>query len=195
MRAAIYRRVSTASQDVETHAALLRDRASAEGWVVVADLADVASGVDGPRPRYRSLEAMVKARQVDVVLVWRLDRLGRSLRQFVTFLDDCRTADVRVVGVNDGVDTGTPTGRLLGELVGIFAAYEATIIRERTMAGLQRARQRGSVLGRPRRQLDRAAAQEAFQRLGSERLAAAALGVSRSTLRRRLRAPEEGDQP
>jgi DNA invertase Pin-like site-specific DNA recombinase len=127
---------------------------------------------------------------VDLVAVWKLDRLGRSLANLLGTLDELGHHGVGFVSLRDaGIDTTSPTGRLLLQLMGAFAEFERGLIQERVKAGVERAKARGKKLGRPPKLITPEAVRAAQQLLAegwSVREAAAATGVPRSTLHRRL---------
>lgn len=189
-RVALYRRVSTADQDPGLQSVALRACADRQGWAVVADLEEVGSGADRKRPMYRTLHGMVEGRQVDVVCVWRVDRLGRSLAELVAFLDLCHRRDVRLVSVNDGFDMGSPAGRAMFGMVAIFAEWERAVLAERTRAGVQRARERGVTIGRPRAAVDGAEVAQLAATGLSVSAIARRLGIARSTVYARLQEDE-----
>lgn len=194
-RAVLYVRVSTAEQRLDLQLDELRAVARQRGWLIVAEHSDQVSGARCARPGLDQVLALVRRARVDLVAVWRLDRLARSVGHLLELGELLQRSGVDLVSVRDGaVDTTSPTGRLLFTVLGAVAAFERDLIRERVAAGLAAARRRGVVLGRPRRgdlnaeQIE-AALSEAN---GSERAAARLLGVPRSTLRsRRLAAVDE----
>ena len=193
MKAALYARVSTASQDDGLQVRELRDLAQRRGWVVVSELSETASGAAEDRAALAELRKLVVARAVDVVAVWKLDRLGGSTVELLTILDELRVAGIDFVSATDGFDTTTSAGRAMLTVVAAFAEYERALLRERTRAGMQRAKAAGKHIGRPVVELD---LRPSVAMLGdgySLRQAAAALGVSRATLRRRLQ--EAGQWP
>ena len=134
------------------------------------------------------------AGKIDVVAVWRLDRFGRSLSHLLTTLDTLAAQGVGFVSLRDpGIDTTTPTGRLLLQLLGAFAEFERALIRERVIAGVRRAQAAGKHCGRPLVELDLRPALAMLDRGHGLKTTAKALGVSRTTLRRRL--TEAGEWP
>ncbi len=192
-RAALYARVSTVGhgQDVGLQLEELRQAAAQRGWVVVEEFVD--DGVSGTKASRLALDRMMEAARlgrVDLVAVWKLDRLGRSLANLLSTLDELGHHGVGFVSLRDaGIDTTSPTGRLLLQLMGAFAEFERGLIRERCMAGQARARAKGKHVGRPRRETAPAAVQaasELMDRGWSLRQAAEATGIPRDTLRRRL---------
>ncbi len=182
MRAAVYARVSTVDQSAVNQLLELRRYCESRGWTA---LEFVDSGVSGSKESRPALDALLRAakqRKVDVLVVWRLDRLGRNLRHLVTMVDELYGLGVPLVSMGEGIDCTTPAGKLQLHILAALAEFEKGRIRERVMAGLQRARKDGKRLGRPKGAIpvDRLA------RVASLSLTdgAAALGVSRSTLKR-----------
>ena len=162
LRAALYARVSTTSQDTANQLHELRRYADARGWQATEYVDTGISGSKDRRPALDKLMADASARRLDVVVCWRLDRFGRSLRHLVTSLDQFRALDVGFVTLGEGIDTTTPIGRMNAGILGAIAEFERERIRERIYAGLERARRQGTKLGRlreriPRRDLDRVA--------------------------------------
>lgn len=193
---AIYARVSTVDkgQDPETQLRELRQLADQRGWEVVDEYVDRISGAARSRPGLDRLLADAQAGRLDVVLVWKLDRLGRSLRHLLEVLDDLATWGVGFVSARDaGIDSTTATGRLLLQLVAVFASYERELIRERVVAGVRRAQAEGKHCGRPRVEMDLRPALAMLDRGHGLKATAKALKLSRSTLRRRLK--EAGEWP
>lgn len=187
-RVALYARVSTDEQDVGMQIDELRRAAVERGWkVVVEHVDDGVSGAKRDRAALRELEWDVEQGRVDLVAVWKLDRLGRSLIHLVTLLDDWRGRGVDLVSLHDGdVDTTTPTGRLFFQLAAAFAEYERSLILERSRAGVRRAQAQGIHCGRPRVEVDVKPAVDLIQAGYGLRKASRALKVSVTTLRRRL---------
>lgn len=180
MRAALYARVSTTDQEPENQLQELRRYVLARGWTP-AEYVD--HGVSGAKDRRPALDALVKdakRRKVDVLVCWRLDRLGRNLRHLVTLLDDLQAVGVDFVSLNEGIDATTPAGRLQLHVLAALAEFERARISERVKAGLARARKQGKRLGRPPLNgANRSPAQGL-----TVRQAAAQWGVSKSTAAR-----------
>ena len=136
-----YIRVSTQEQDE----ALQRDALEAAGCERL--FVDRASGAITSRP---ALDAMLEQlRAGDVVVVWRLDRLGRSLRHLIDVVNDLQSHGVQLRSLTENLDTSTPSGKLTFHVFGAMAQFERDLIRERTQAGLAAARARGRKGGRP----------------------------------------------
>ena len=186
MRAALYARVSTLDQEPENQLAELRRYAAARGWEA-AEYVD--HGVSGSEARRAALDALLrdaKRRRFDVLVCWRLDRLGRNLRHLVTLLDDLQALGVAFVSLGEGIDCTTPAGRLQLHILAALAEFEKSRIAERVRAGLARVRANGTRLGRPRAVVP--AARVAAVAHLSAREAAAQLLVSVSTVNRWRRA-------
>ena len=185
MRAAIYARVSTFDQEPENQLQELRRYVEARQWTAVEYVDRGVSGAKDKRPALDQLVADAKRRRFDVLVCWRLDRLGRNLRHLILLLDELQAVGVAFVSLAEGIDATTPAGRLQLHVLGAIAEFERARIAERVRAGLARARAQGKRLGRPRtRPLP----------LGTPRVsvreAAKLWGVSKSTAARRLTAGE-----
>jgi DNA invertase Pin-like site-specific DNA recombinase len=152
-RAALYLRVSTDGQTVDNQRLALEAVCERRGWQVVQVYSD--NGVSGSKGRNQrpGLDALLKdasRRRFNVVVVWALDRLGRSLIDLLDTLNELDAAAVSLVLHQQAIDTTTPAGRMFFQVTGAFAEFERGMIRSRVMAGLERARARGVRLGRPR---------------------------------------------
>lgn len=138
---AIYARVSTDNQTVENQLLELHAVAQRQGWDVVTVLTD--EGISGAKGRDRRLgfNALLKGiarRDFDQIMAWSVDRLGRSLPDLVSFLNDAHAKSVDLYLHQQGLDTSTPSGRMMFQMLGVFAEFERAMIRERIMAGLRR---------------------------------------------------------
>jgi DNA invertase Pin-like site-specific DNA recombinase len=153
MRAAVYLRVSTDDQTTANQYQALSAAAARSGWTIVATFEDAGiSGAKGrdQRPGFDQLHRAITRREVDIVIAWSVDRLGRSLQDLVAFLGELRAVGCDLYLHQQGVDTTTPAGRALFQMLGVFAEFERAIIVERVRAGIARARGEGKHLGRPR---------------------------------------------
>jgi len=137
-----YARVSTADQDPALQEKALQEAGCARIFV------DVASGARAKRPELD--KALDYLRAGDVLVVWKLDRLGRNLGHLVATLTGLDDRQVEFVSLTEGMDTSTTMGRLLFHIMGALAEFERGLIQERTMAGLAAARAAGRTGGRPR---------------------------------------------
>ena len=179
-RAAIYARVSTLDQEPENQLAELRQYVTARGWTAVEYVDRGVSGAKERRPALDRLIRDARRRRFDVLVCWRLDRLGRSLKHLVTLLDELAALGVAFVSLGEGIDCTTPAGRLQLHILAALAEFERARIAERVTAGLTRARRQGKTLGRPR--LTRPPV--ALPTRVTVRQAADAWGVSKSTAAR-----------
>ena len=153
MRAAIYLRVSTQDQTTLNQKRELEAAAERRGWTIARVLEDAGvSGTKGrdQRPAFDRLHKLITRREVDTVMAWSVDRLGRSLQDLVTFLGELRAAGCDLYLHQQGLDTTSPAGRALFQMLGVFAEFERAIIQERIRAGVARARAEGKHLGRRR---------------------------------------------
>jgi DNA invertase Pin-like site-specific DNA recombinase len=152
-RVAIYARVSTANngQDPALQTRELYEYAEHRGWQIVREYVDRGvSGSKDSRPALNELLADVHQRKCDIVLVWKLDRLGRSLRHLVNTLAELEARGVAFVSLRDNLDLSTPSGRLMFNVIGAMAEFERALIQERVKAGMRNARAKGKRIGRPR---------------------------------------------
>jgi DNA invertase Pin-like site-specific DNA recombinase len=184
MKAAIYARVSTFDQEPENQLQELRRYVIARGWTAVEYVDRGISGTKESRPALDALLRDAKRRKFDVLVCWRLDRLGRNLKHLITLLDELQALAIAFVSLAEGIDATTPAGKLQMHILGAIAEFERERIRERVLAGLRRARAQGRRLGRPRL----AVAPERLQAVQGMtiREAAKVLGVPRSTAQRWL---------
>ena len=190
-RVAIYARVSTTEQNTENQLLELRRYVEARGCTATEFVDHGISGSKDRRPALDALTVAVRRHQVDAVVCWRLDRLGRNLRHLVMLLDDWHARGIGFVTLGEGIDTSTAAGRLVAGVLGSIAEFERARIQERVHAGLARARAQGKRLGRPRMTTLAAGTPRGL----TVREAATLWGVSKSTAARRLaegKAPEVG---
>jgi len=194
-RAALYARVSTDEQSPELQVAELRRLAELRGWRVVDEYVDHGvSGAKESRPALDRLLADAQAGELDLVAVWKLDRLGRSLQHLLRTLDSLTGWGVQFVSARDsGIDTTSPSGRLMLHMLAAFAQFERDLLRERVIAGVRRAQAAGKHCGRKKVEIDLRPAVAMLDKGHGIKTTARSLGVSVSTLRRRLR--EAGEWP
>ena len=187
MRAGLYARVSTHDQQTlglqsEAMAAYIKDR----GWVATRRIEDIGSG-SKDRPGRESLLMAARRREIDAIVVWRLDRWGRSVADLMTTLRELIDLGVGFISLTEALDLTTPSGRALAGMLAIFAEFEREILRERVRAGIARARKEGRPHGRPRTASLKA---NEVLRLKAERVShseiARRLGIGRTSVRRIL---------
>ena len=153
MNAALYARVSTRDkgQDPEMQLAELREFATKRGWRVAGEFVDIGvSGSKDSRPQLDAMMRLAKARKLDVIAVWKLDRFGRSLRHLVDALAELQAVGCAFASLRDNLDLTTPAGRMMFHVIGAMAEFERELIRERVKAGLAHARSKGRIGGRPK---------------------------------------------
>ena len=153
LRAAIYLRVSTNDQTTDNQQRELEAAAAARGWTIVATYAD--QGISGSKGRDKrpQLDLMLKdavRRRFDVVMCWAVDRMGRSLADLVSTLQELHGAKVDLFLHQQAIDTTTPGGKAMFGMLGVFAEFERSMIQGRVNAGLARARAAGVKFGRPK---------------------------------------------
>jgi DNA invertase Pin-like site-specific DNA recombinase len=185
MRAALDARVSTHDQQtLGMQAGAMSAYIKGRGWEAVSPVKDVGSGAK-ERPGRESLLRAARRRAIDVIVVWRLDRWGRSLPDLVVTLRELTDLGVGFVSLTEALDLTTPTGRAMAGMVAVFAEFERAILRERVRAGIAQARKEGRRHGRPRTASLRAAE---VLRLKAERVShseiARRLGIGRTSVRR-----------
>jgi putative DNA-invertase from lambdoid prophage Rac len=189
MRAALYARVSTYDQQtLGMQVEAMRSYISDRGWKVTKQIKDVGSGAKD-RPGRESLLKAARRREVDVVVVWRLDRWGRSVADLMMTLRELTDLGVSFVSLTEALDLTTSTGRAMAGLLAVFAEFEREILSERVRAGIAQARNEGRAHGRPPTASLKAAE---IHRLKAERFShseiARRLGISRTSVRRILAA-------
>jgi putative DNA-invertase from lambdoid prophage Rac len=149
VRAGLYARVSTqAQQTLPMQNRAMREYATRRGWTITQQVKEVGSGA-AQRQRREELMEAARRREIDVVVVWRLDRWGRSVTDLLATLQELEHLGVGFVSLTEALDLTTPAGRAMAALLAVFAAFEREILGERVRAGLAHARQNGKRLGRP----------------------------------------------
>jgi len=187
MIAAIYARVSTFDQDNSMQVRELTDYATIRGWKVVV-YQDQMSGGKNDRPGLNDLLDAARRRLIDVVLVWKLDRFGRSTTDLLNNIRELEALGVRFLAVTQGLDTdqSNPVSRFLLTILGAVAELEREMICERVRAGQKRAKEKGVKFGRPERIFNRERAKELAAAGVSFRDIAKRLEVGRGTIQRLL---------
>ena len=149
---ALYARVSTLNnQDPEMQLAELREYAGRRGWQIVEEFTDQGvSGSKESRPALNRLMADAYRRRFDAVLVWKIDRFGRSLKHLINSLAELAALGVAFISLRDNLDLSTPSGRLMFQIIGAMAEFERALIQERVRAGIRNAKAKGTRIGRPR---------------------------------------------
>ena len=150
-KVACYYRCSTSDQKVSNQMIELRDYCSKMGWEITKEYVD--EGLSGTlsgakRPAFNEMTKDAYRKKFDAVVCWDISRLGRSMKELILFLSDMKDRDIGICSVRQGFDTSTSMGEIMFQFVGILSSWEREMIRERTLAGLERARREGKTLGR-----------------------------------------------
>jgi DNA invertase Pin-like site-specific DNA recombinase len=195
LKAAIYVRVSTADQHVESQLYDLHELAAKRGFEVVKEYHDC--GVSGRRARRPGLDALIadaRQKKFSVVLVAAFDRVARSVKHFLQVMDEIDSLGVVFISRRENIDTSGPLGRLFLTLIGSIAELESDLIRERVLAGMRRAKLDGVRIGRAPMILDRPAIVR--DRIGGMTLTAVSKkwGVSRSLVCKLVNRAKAGDR-
>jgi DNA invertase Pin-like site-specific DNA recombinase len=187
LRAGLYARVSTHDQQtLPMQLAAMRDYARKRGWDIAVEVKDVGSGA-ALRQKREELLAAARRREIDLVVVWRLDRWGRSLVDLVNTLQELVSLKVGFVSLSEALDLTTPSGRALAGMLAVFAEFERDILRDRVKAGIAQARKEGKPHGRPiTAGLHLRRVKELFRKGLSKREIAKLIGISRTSVRRLL---------
>jgi len=195
LRAALYARVSTTGhgQDVGLQLDELRLVAKQRGWQASEYIDDGVSGSKDSRPALDRMMADASAGKLDLVAVWRFDRFARGTRHLLVACEELRAAGVGFLSLREQIDTSTPMGKAMFTIIAAMAELERDVLRERVIAGVRRAQAAGKHCGRPKVEMDLRPAQALLREGRSLKETSRILGVSRNTLRRRLR--ESGAWP
>ena len=186
-RVGLYARVSTEDQNsLAMQNRAMREYAARRGWTVVMQVREVNSGAVRRQAREKLLEA-ARRREIDGVLVWRLDRWGRSVTDLLATLQELDHLGVGFVSLTEALDLTTPAGRAMAAMLAVFAAFEREVLQERTRAGMAHARQNGKRLGRPATAAAHTAEIRKLHRAGvSKSEIARRLQIGRTSVRRIL---------
>jgi len=154
-RAALYSRISTGDQHLETQLLDLREMAKQRGLEIVREYSDVISGAKAKRPGLDQLMADAKRHRFDVVLVAAFDRIARNVRHFLEVLDELNHLNIQFISLRENIDTGGPLGRAMLTIIGAISELERSLIAERIRAGMRRAKLEGRRIGRTPLDIDR----------------------------------------
>jgi DNA invertase Pin-like site-specific DNA recombinase len=150
MRVGIYARVSTVDQQtLPMQLKQMKEYIKNRKWKLTTEVEEVGSG-SKTRPKREELLKMARRREIDAILVWKLDRFGRSLADLITTLNELRDLDVVFVSLTESLDFSTASGRAMAGMLSTFAEFERDMIRERVKAGIANARAKGKTFGRPK---------------------------------------------
>jgi DNA invertase Pin-like site-specific DNA recombinase len=191
-KACVYARCSTSDQQVSNQLIEVRDHCSKMGWEIVKEYIDEGLSGTLSRDKRPAFNEMIKdgyRKKFDSVVCWDTSRLGRSMKNLIMFLSDMKDRDIGICSVRQGFDTSTRMGSIMYQFVGILSEWEALMISERTLAGLERARREGKTLGHRKVTNDRITAQiiELRSAKKSLREIASEVGVSIATVHQELK--------
>jgi len=150
MNVALYVRVSTDDQKPENQVHELREYCLRSEYTVHDVYIDKCSGLKDSRPDFNRMIDDMRLKRFDAVMVWKLDRIGRSLQHLLQLLQEMKSKKVDFICLTQNIDTTTASGKLLFSMMGAFAEFESSLISERTKAGMQRAKRQGIHVGRPK---------------------------------------------
>lgn len=180
-RVCVYLRVSTQDQNTALQKAELEQYCLARGLSISHIYEDKATGTNTARPEFQSMLKNARSRRFDVLLVWKLDRFARSLKDLVNNLTELTELGLEFISLKDNLDLSTSAGRLMLHMLGAFAEFEAALIKERVRAGIENAKRKGTKFGRPK-----VTNAEIVMRLRDEGLSLSAIakriGVSKTTV-------------
>jgi len=184
-KVAIYARVSTHDQKtLNMQIERCSEYAQSRGWEVVQTIQEVGPGAK-QRPQRAELIKLCRKRQVDIVIVWKIDRWGRSVPDVVTSLQELQELGIQFVSITEALDFTTATGRAMSGLLAVFAEFEREMIRERVKAGVHQARLNGKRLGRPPSAKDQSAEiKKLWSKYKNVSLISTQLGISRRSVSR-----------
>jgi DNA invertase Pin-like site-specific DNA recombinase len=185
IRVGLYARVSTHDQQtLPLQLTAMKEYAARRGWTIAMQIEDVGSGAS-VRPQRELLLQAARRRDIDSVLVWRLDRWGRSLIDLIGTLQELTALGVGFASITEALDLTTPSGRAMAGMLAVFAEFEREILRDRVRSGIAQAREQGKPHGRPATARRHAMeAKNLFQQGISKRAIAKRLGIGRTSVRR-----------
>jgi DNA invertase Pin-like site-specific DNA recombinase len=189
MRTALYARVSTSDkgQDPQMQLRELREHCQRRGWEIVGEYVDVGvSGSKDSRPELNKLVADAHRRKLDAILVWKLDRFGRSLKHLVNSLAEFESLGIAFISLKESLDLTTPAGRLMFGIISAMAEFERDLIRERVRSGIANRRAKGFRVGRKPISIDPAKLLQLRSQGQTIREIALTLGCSRSLVHKTL---------
>ncbi len=186
-KVAIYARVSTKDQDPESQLLDLRKYVKLRNWTIYQEYVDRGvSGAKESRPALDNLMKDARKRKFDILLVWKFDRFARSTKHLVTALEELEGLGIDFCSYEDSIDTSTNHGKLVFTIMGAIAEFERSLIRERVLAGIRRAKENGIRLGRPPLEVDIGKMKELALYGNSIREIAKQMGISKSLVHKTL---------
>jgi len=187
IKVGLYARVSTIDQQsLSLQLQAMRSYVENRKWSIALEIKDIGSGAN-QRPQRELLLAAARRREIDVVMVWKLDRWGRSLSDLVVSLKELSELNVGFVSLTEALDFSTPVGRAMAGMLAVFAEFERDILKERVRAGIAQARLEGKSHGRPQSAaLKKKQIKALFAKGLSKSEISRRLGISRASVRRLL---------
>lgn len=187
MKAALYARVSTHDQQtLSMQMKAMREYAQSRGWEVKQEIEETSSGTKKRQKQEEIIQA-AQRREIDVIVVWKLDRWGRSLVDLINGLQDLNALGVGFVSITEALDFTTPSGKAMAGMLAVFAEFERDMLRERVKAGIAHARAKGKPHGRPKTAaLKKEQVKELHEEGYNKSRIARELGISRTSVRRAL---------
>ena len=186
-KVAIYARVSTKDQNPESQLLDLRKYVNLRNWTIYQEYVDRGvSGAKESRPALDKLMKDARKRKFDILLVWKFDRFARSTKHLVTALEELEGLGIDFCSYEDSIDTSTDHGKLVFTIMGAIAEFERSLIRERVLAGIRRAKENGIRLGRPPLEVDIKKMKELASQGNSVRVIAKLMGISKSLAHKTL---------
>jgi len=186
-KVAIYGRVSTKDQNPESQLLDLRKYVKLRNWTVYQEYVDRGvSGIKENRPALDRLMKDARKRKFDILLVWKFDRFARSTKHLVTALEELEGLGIDFCSYEDSIDTSTNHGKLVFTIMGAIAEFERSLIRERVLAGVRRAKENGIRLGRPPLEVNIEKIKELALSGNSVRKIAKQMGISKSLVHKTL---------
>lgn len=186
-KVAICGRVSTKEQDPESQLLDLRKYVKLRNWTIYQEYVDRGvSGIKENRPALDRLMKDARKRKFDILLVWRFDRFARSTKHLVTALEELEGLGIDFCSYQDSIDTSTNHGKLVFTIMGAIAEFERSLIRERVLAGVRRAKENGIKLGRPPLEIDLDKMKELAQNGNSVRSIAREMGISKTLVHKTI---------
>jgi len=197
IRVGLYARVSTihAGQDPQMQIWEMREYCQNRNWQIAGEYVDHISGLKDSRPGLNRLMQDATQRKVDAILVWKLDRFGRSLRHLINSLAELEALGILFVSLKDSLDLSTPSGKLMCHVISCMSQFEASLVQERVKSGLRHAVARGQRLGRPPKPLDIARINSLRASGASWRTIARMLGLSVGTVHAAARKQQATQRP
>lgn len=182
MKIAIYARVSTSDQRADLQLDALHNYATARKLIIHREYVDEISGAKDSRPALDAMMADARRRCFDTIVVWKIDRLGRSTIHLLNVLTELQILGVAFVSLQEAIDTTTPAGKMVFTFLGAVAEFERSIIRERVKSGMAAAKRRGQHCGRPKMAVDNQKINAMKATGKSLRVIARSLGISHQTV-------------